>query len=324
MKTFYIQLVLVYGATIQSNSLLYSSLELNFVPNPDMISEVSLETTTFAVDNGAGSSVRVNYTSKAGTNRFHGAVTYRYGGKGLDAVPDFTSALSPFSRRWWLASLGGPIWKDEPFLLFPFFHQNQISSSSSVSNYTAPEFIQWAHQNYPNSLDVNDLLLAFPADKITHLGTAVTANQGWAPSSSGVCTVPINAAPFGAQVGGTAIPCSLPVLDSGIFNQAPTVIGHQIDARVDQYFRQSKDRIYASFIETPQTSNFLWWHSGYDALTPSVTRYGNLNYTHIVSPQLLNRASFVYQRYGSSFTPSPAATIPFLSLILFCTYKSWN
>jgi outer membrane receptor protein involved in Fe transport len=309
-------LYLLDGATIQSNSLLYSSLELNFVPNPDMVSEVSLETTTFAVDNGAGSSLRVNYTSKAGTNRFHGAVTYRYGGKGLDAVPDFTSALSPFSRRWWLASLGGPIWKDRTFFFVSFLHQNQISSSSSVSNYTAPEFIQWAHQNYPNSLDVNDLLLAFPADKITHLGTAVTANQGWAPSSNGVCTVPVNAAPFGTQIGSTPIPCSLPVLDSGIFNQAPTVIGHQIDARLDQYFRQGKDRIYASFIETPQTSNFLWWHSGYDALTPSVTRYGNLNYTHIFSSQLLNRASFVYQRYGSSFTPSPAATIPFLSLIL--------
>src|SRR5208337_2461770 len=53
------------GQSISSNA---ANGSLQLVPMTDQIAEVAVQTTTFAVDNGAGSSARVNFTTKAGTN----------------------------------------------------------------------------------------------------------------------------------------------------------------------------------------------------------------------------------------------------------------
>jgi hypothetical protein len=97
------------GASIESNSHSWAA-NYPFVyitPNPDMVGEVSLETTTFAVDNGSGSSMRVNFATKSGTNDWHGDVQYRYSSKGLTAVTPFTGTNSPFVRKWWMGSFWG-------------------------------------------------------------------------------------------------------------------------------------------------------------------------------------------------------------------------
>jgi hypothetical protein len=53
---------------------------ITFMPTEDMVQEVALEVNTYAVDYGSGSSMRVNMTTKGGTNKFHGDFGDRYSG----------------------------------------------------------------------------------------------------------------------------------------------------------------------------------------------------------------------------------------------------
>jgi hypothetical protein len=110
------------GVSIQGNTGYASGINHNliFSPAEDMVQEVALETNSFALDYGSSSSMRVNITSKGGTNRFHGSFGDRYSGRGLNATADFASPAAPNSRRWYTASLGGPIWKDRTFFFFSY------------------------------------------------------------------------------------------------------------------------------------------------------------------------------------------------------------
>jgi hypothetical protein len=321
------------GVNIQDNTGYASGVNRNltFTPAEDMVQEVALEVNSFAVDYGSSSSMKVNITTKGGTNKFHGTFGDRYSGRGLNATADFASPAAPNSRRWYTTSLGGPIWKDKTFFFFSYLHQTQTASSNSLIHYATNDFTgTWAPANYPNGVNVQNLLVPFPigagsnGQVATTTKTAVTdyANNpalGFNVSPDGMtCSVPIKNAPFflGTQIGTTPIPCNLEVVDTGLFNQSPRVNGFQIDGRLDQYFRDGKDRFYADYVLEPQISDFIWWRPDFNSTTPGGSRYLNANFTHIFSPNLISQTSASYIRFYNSFTGNKANVIPFLTLMI--------
>jgi Carboxypeptidase regulatory-like domain len=317
------------GVSIQDNTGYASGINhnLTFSPAEDMVQEVALETNSFALDYGSSSSMRVNITSKGGTNRFHGSFGDRYSGRGLNATADFASPAAPNSRRWYTASLGGPIWKDRTFFFFSYLHQNQTSSSNSLIHYATNDFTgTWAPANYPTSVNVKNLLVPFPIGAgsngqvatTTKTAVAAYASDLFSTTTPGVCGVPIKNAPFyvGKQIGITPIDCGMEIVDTGTFNQSPRVNGYQVDARVDQYFRDGKDRFYAAYVLAPQVSDFIWWRPDFNSTTPGGARYLNVSYAHIFSPNLISQASASYIRFWNSFTSNKANVIPFLTLML--------
>ena len=317
------------GVSIQDNTGYASGINhnLTFMPAEDMVQEVALEVASYSVDYGSSSSMRVNITSKGGTNKFHGALGDRYSGRGLNSTADFSSPEAPNSRRWYDASLGGPIWRDKTFFFFSFLHQTQTSSSNSLVHYATNDFTgTWAPANYPNSVNVKNLLVPFPIGSGTNGQVATTGKSGvtataadlFSTSTPGVCAVPIKNAPFylGAQIGSTPIDCGMEIVDQGPFNQSPRVNGFQIDGRLDQYFRDGKDRFYGDYVLEPQVSDFIWWRPGFNATTPGGSRYANINYTHIFSPSLISQSSVSYVRFYNSFTGNAANVIPFLTLMI--------
>ena len=317
------------GVSIQDNTGYASGINhnLTFTPAEDMVQEVALEVNSFALDYGSSSSMRVNITSKAGSSQFHGSFGDRYSGRGLNATPDFSTPAAPNSRRWYDASLGGPIWKDKTFFFFSYLHQTQTSSSNSLIHYATNDFTgTWAPANYPNSVNVANLLVPFPigagsnGQVATTTKTAVTSygSDLFSTSTPGVCAVPVKNAPFyaGTQIGSTPIDCGMEIVDTGLFNQSPRVNGFQIDGRLDQYFRDGKDRFYADYVLAPQVSDFIWWRPNFNATTPGGSRYLNVNYTHIFSPNLISQAAASYVRFWNAFTSNRANVIPFLTLMI--------
>jgi hypothetical protein len=318
------------GVSILSNTGYggVTNQSITFVPTEDMVQEVSLETQSYSVDFGSSSSMKTNFTSKGGTNQFHGDFGDRYSGRGLNATGDFSSPELPNGRRWYTGSIGGPIWKDRSFFFFAFMHQTQATAVEELENWATNEFTgTWAPQNYPNSVNVNDLLVPFPVGNASSGGQkASVITQGvtdyasdlFATSTPNVCAVPIKNLPFylGTQIGSTPIPCSLPVVDYGVFDQSPRVDGFEIDGRFDQYFRRGEDRLYADYVLEPQISDYIWWRPGFNTTTPGGARYLNFNYTHIFTPALVNQVSVSYLRFYNSYASSPANTIPFLTLTL--------
>jgi Carboxypeptidase regulatory-like domain/TonB-dependent Receptor Plug Domain len=88
---------------------------VTILPNPDMINQVSLQTQTFSVENGESSSIQTAFTTKSGSNVFHGAADFTYSGKFLTANQEFAPTTTGYHRHNLIGSLGGPIWKDHTF-----------------------------------------------------------------------------------------------------------------------------------------------------------------------------------------------------------------
>jgi hypothetical protein len=102
---------------------LNSGLSTNLVLGLNSISEVSVNTLSYSVDQGRYGASQVNYVTKSGTNEFHGNLYELWNGSILNAADYFTNATTgnhkPRSTvNHFGGSLGGPILHDKLFFFF--------------------------------------------------------------------------------------------------------------------------------------------------------------------------------------------------------------
>ena len=102
---------------------LNSGLSTNLVLGLNSISEVTVNTLSYAVDQGRYGASQVNYVTKSGTNQFHGNLYELWNGSSLNAADYFTNATpgnhKPRSTvNHFGGSLGGPIVHDKLFFFF--------------------------------------------------------------------------------------------------------------------------------------------------------------------------------------------------------------
>ena len=102
---------------------LNSGLSTNLVLGLNSISEVTVNTLSYSVDQGRYGASQVNYVTKSGTNRFHGNLYELWNGARLNAADYFTNA-TPGNHKpgatvnHFGGSLGGPIVHDKLFFFF--------------------------------------------------------------------------------------------------------------------------------------------------------------------------------------------------------------
>jgi Carboxypeptidase regulatory-like domain len=102
---------------------LNSGLSTNLVLGLNSISEVTVNTLSYAVDQGRYGASQVNYVTKSGTNQFHGNLYEIWNGSRLNAADYFTNATpgnhKPGSTvNHFGGSLGGPIVHNKLFFFF--------------------------------------------------------------------------------------------------------------------------------------------------------------------------------------------------------------
>src|SRR5712691_12049385 len=102
---------------------LNSGLSTNLVLGLNSIAEVTVNTISYAVDQGRYGASQVNYVTKSGTNRFHGNLYELWNGSKFNAADFFTNATAgnhkPRSTvNHFGGSLGGPILHDKLFFFF--------------------------------------------------------------------------------------------------------------------------------------------------------------------------------------------------------------
>jgi hypothetical protein len=102
---------------------LNSGLSTNLVLGLNSISEVTVNTLSYSVDQGRYGASQVNYVTKSGANQFHGNVYEIWNGAILNAADYFTNATpgnhKPRSTvNHFGGSLGGPILHDKLFFFF--------------------------------------------------------------------------------------------------------------------------------------------------------------------------------------------------------------
>ena len=102
---------------------LNSGLSTNLVLGLNSISEVTVNTLSYAVDQGRYGASQVNYVTKSGTNQFHGNLYELWNGSRFNAADYFTNA-TPGSHKprstvnHFGGSVGGPIVRNRVFVFF--------------------------------------------------------------------------------------------------------------------------------------------------------------------------------------------------------------
>src|SRR3984893_8841479 len=133
---------------------LNSGLSTNLVLGLNSISEVTVNTLSYAVDQGRYGASQINYVTKSGTNQFHGILYGLWNGSILNAADYFTNACpgnhKPGSTvNHFGGSLGGPIAHDK---LFFFFDSEWVRIALPiVTPTTVPSaaFLQYVLQQLP-------------------------------------------------------------------------------------------------------------------------------------------------------------------------------
>src|SRR6202048_5096026 len=101
---------------------LNSGLSTNLVLGLNSISEVTVNTLSYAVDQGRYGASQVNYVTKSGSNQFHGNLYELWNGAKFNAANYFTNAAGREKRRSTVnhfgGNLGGPIIHDRLFFFF--------------------------------------------------------------------------------------------------------------------------------------------------------------------------------------------------------------
>ena len=127
---------------------LNSGLSTNLVLGLNSIAEVTVNTLSYAVDQGRYGAAQVNYVTKSGTNRFHGNLYELWNGSRFDAADFFTDS-TPGNRKprstvnHFGGSLGGPIRRDK---LFFFFDTEWVRIALPIVSATTVPTV--AFQNY--------------------------------------------------------------------------------------------------------------------------------------------------------------------------------
>jgi len=287
---------------------LNSGLSTNLVLGLNSISEVTVNTLSYAVDQGRYGASQVNYVTKSGSNQFHGNLYELWSGSKFSAADYFTNATpgnhKPRSTvNHFGGSAGGPVVHDK---LFFFFDSEWVRIALPIV--TATTVPTLAFQNY--------VLQQLPLG-----GTDSITGKVYQPSPKSVPFYQKMYSLYGNTNGTPLTVLGCPFDVGGIAPATPNdgngcanrqSISHSSDdheqvqtARIDYnineknttWFRfQTDDGLQAAYTD-PINPLF-------NALSPQPLYSFAAGYTHVFSQNLVNYFNPAFSWYGSLFGPS--------------------
>ena len=298
-------------------------LSTNLVIGLDALEEATVNTNSYAVDQGRYGASQVNYFTKSGTNRFHGDLYELWNGSLLNAEDYFLHAndtadnvaKKPRSTvNEFGVSIGGPMRPDK---LFFFAHYEGIRIALPlVSQAVVPSP---AYQQY-----VLGQLAHGGADAIT--GTVMPAepeeigfyqsmfklfnNTGGTPISVNSCPLDASGAMLpGTQTSGNVLNGSgcanqrqESLTNSDAENLVVVKIDHIIDRNNSVWYRFQQDTGLQAAFTDPINALF-------NSYSPQPQRTLVAGYTHVFSPNLVNQFNPGASWYASIFEPGNFAQV---------------
>jgi Carboxypeptidase regulatory-like domain len=250
-------------------------------PNPDALQEFVVSTRDYDASLGRGFN-SISAITKSGTNAFHGTIYEFFRNTVLDASNYFATAPSPYKRNQFGGTLGGKILTDKLFF-FGSYQGTYIRGTPGLYTYVD---MTAAERNGDFSSVSSPLI-----DPTT--GKPFPNNQ--IPSS--------RILPYASRF----ISQYLPLPNSGSnlysFTPASTESANQVITRID-YNMTPKDHIFGRYMfdNIPQVGNGVSYYldSSWLANLPTRRQSILLNYTRVFSQNLINAATFDYDRdaYG--------------------------
>jgi hypothetical protein len=255
-----------------------------FAPSVDSLSEIKVETNSYAADSGAAPGGQISLITKSGTNAVHGTLWEFNRNDGLTSTYDAIggkSLKSPrLNRNQYGANLGGPVWipkiyngRNKTFFFFNWESGRQ--ALGAVPGYAIVPTTAQRSGDLRGLTDSkgNPLVLRDP------LNVGIVGN-----------VIPTSALSSQAQIFLKFEPN--PNTQNGVFNfintpQSPVSTQDNYTGRVDQNL-SSKDNLSGRYIlnDTLEKGTPYWGHDDRNNL--SRTQNAATNYTHTFTPNIVN------------------------------------
>ena len=287
---------------------LNSGLSTNLVLGLNSIAEVTVNTLSYAVDQGRYGASQVNYVTKSGTNNFHGNLYELWNGSRFNAANFFTNSTpgnhKPRSTvNHFGGSLGGPILHDK---LFFFFDSEWVRIALPIV--TATTVPTPAFQNY--------VLQQLPLG-----GTDSVTGKVYQPSPQSVPFYQKMFALYGNTAGTPLTILGCPFDTSGAAPAIPNdgngcanrqSISHSSDdheqvqtVRVDYNLNQNNPTWYRFQVDNGVQAAYTDpINPLFNAVSPQPLYSFAAGYTHIFSQNLVNYFNPAFSWYESLFGPA--------------------
>jgi hypothetical protein len=287
---------------------LNSGLSTNLVLGLNSISEVTVNTLSYAVDQGRYGAAQVNYVTKSGANELHGNLYALWNGARFNAADYFTNATpgnhKPRSTvNHFGGSVGGPIRHDK---LFFFFDSEWVRIALPiVTPTTVPtvEFQNYVLQQLPLGLKDAAANVIYPAAPqevpFYRKMFSLYGNTGGTPLAVLGCPFDVGGgAPAIVNDGDGCANRQSVSHSSDDHEQVQTVrIDYNIDEKNTTWFRfQSDSGVQAAYTD-PINALF-------DAVSPQPLYSFAAGYTHVFSQNLVNYFNPAFSWYESLFGPA--------------------
>jgi len=261
----------------------------NLLLGANELQEVTVTNNAYSGQYGRQAGSQVDYSTKSGTNSFHGDAIYDWTGRFLNANDPINKATSPVggpinprpfeNNNQWAASLGGPILKDKMFFFVNTEGIRYIFGSINPVTTPTPAFENYVLGNVPQnpatvSFYQNAFKLYNGAPSISH----AVANPGSCTGPGGwtLATLP------GALA---ANECTKSWTDSLSAGNREWLLSARIDYKIgdnDEVFGRMK---FDRGVQPTYTDAI---NPLFNTSSSQPQNEGQLNYTHIFSPTIVN------------------------------------
>ncbi len=273
---------------------------LNLTPTPDSIQETSIQVNTFSSEYSRGAGVQTSFTTRSGTNQFHGSAADYFNYQKMFAKQYFAGLpYKPFHANDFSFAVGGPVVPHHLFFYFAAEPRRGSNAAGSQITFAAPEFLAFtqATPSLAGTVGTHILNTYLPVGL-----SGVTVNQ----TTTDVFGTGANGCNTAATV---FIPCDMPFTDIGSFGATAVRNGTQYFGRLDTAF--ANDRVYVSLYRTLLTSGAPSASPQFSSLNPTWQVAGQASWTHSFSPTTLNDASAGVSRVeGNLATGAKDYTVP--------------
>ena len=298
-------------------------LSTNLVIGLDALQEATVNTNSYAVDQGRYGASQVNYFTKSGSNRFHGDLYEVWNGSLLNGTDYFLHAndtpgniaKKPRSTvNEFGVSVGGPILKDK---LFFFTHYEGIRIALPLVARTTvptPAFQQYVLQQLPlgGTDPINGTALPAQPQEVAFYQKMFALYSNTAGTPTPVLACPLDAS--GALLPGTQTATNLfngtgcanirtqSMNNSDSENLIVVKIDHTINANNSVWYRFQQDTGLQAAYTDPINPIF-------NAYSPQPQRTLVLGYTRVLTPNLVNQFNPGVSWYSSLFLPNNYAQV---------------
>jgi hypothetical protein len=275
---------------------------LNLTPTPDSIQETSIQVNTFSSEYNRGAGLQTSFTTRSGTNQFHGSAADYFNYQKMFASQYFTGGTyAPFHGNDPSFAIGGPVIPHHQFFFYFAVEPKRASQSAGTQiTFADPQFLSFissAAGGLASTVGTHILTTYLPVN-LAGVKVVDTAQDILGSGASGCNTAATN-----------FIPCTTPMMDSGSFGATAIRNGTQYFARLDKVFKD--DRVYVSLYRTLLTSGAATASPQFSSLNPTWEIAGQATWTHTFSPTTLNDFSAGQSRVeGNLATGAKDYTVP--------------